>query len=95
MNKYESVCIIEPNNDNAQISNILVKIQNKIAEFSDQPINIENLGKKKLAYKIRKFTDGIYLIINFQCEPQYVTELERYYRITNEIMKFIVVREEN
>lgn len=50
MNKYESVCIIAPNNDNAQISNILVKIQNKIAEFSDQPINIENLGKKKMAY---------------------------------------------
>ncbi len=95
MNKYESVCIIEPNNDNAQISNILVKIQNKIAEFSDQPINIENLGKKKLAYKIRKFTEGIYLIINFQCEAQYVAELERYYRITDEIMKFIVVREEN
>lgn len=94
MNKYETVCIIEPDNNNEQISNIIEKIQNKIKEFSEQPINIENLGKKKMAYPIRKFTEGIYLIINFQCEPQYISELERYYRITEEIMKFIIVREE-
>ena len=94
MNKYESVCIIAPNNDDTQVSHIIEKIQNKIAKFSNQPINIENLGKKKLAYEIRKFTEGIYLIINFQCEPQYVAKLQRYYRITEEIMKFIIVREE-
>lgn len=94
MNKYESVCIIEPNNNNEQISNIIITIQNKIKEFSNKPINVKNLGKKKLAYKINENTEGIYLVINFQCEPQYIAELQRYYRITEEIMKFIVVREE-
>ncbi len=94
MNKYESVCILAPNNNNEQVSNILVKIQNKIAEFSDRPINIENLGKKRLAYAIKKNTEGIYLIVNFQSKPEYISELERYYRITEEILKYIIVREE-
>ena len=54
MNNYESVCILAQNSTNEQISNMIVKIQNKIAEFSNENIKIENLGKKKLAYAIKK-----------------------------------------
>lgn len=95
MNKYESVCILAQNCNDVQTSNMITKIENKIREFSDKPIQIENLGKKKLAYEIRKNKEGIYFIINFECNPEDICELERFYRITDEIIKFIVVRKDD
>lgn len=94
MNKYESVCILAQNCNDTQVGEIIVKIQNKIAEFSNKEIKIENLGKKKLAYEVRQNKEGIYLVINFECEAECISELERFYRITDEIIKFIVVKED-
>lgn len=94
MNKYESVCILAPDCSDEQISNIIEKIQNKISEFSNKPINIEFIGKKKLAYEVNKYKEGIYYIIKFQAKSEYISELERFYKITEEILKFIIVRED-
>lgn len=94
MNNYESICILAPNCVNEQISDIMVKIQNKISEFSDKEINIKNLGKKRLAYEVKQNKEGIYFVINFQARPEYIPELERFYRVTDEILKYIVVRED-
>ena len=53
------------------------------------------MGKKKLAYPIKKNEEGLYMLINFEAKPELVSELERVYRITDGILKFIVVRKEN
>ena len=53
------------------------------------------LGKKKLAYEIRKQNEGIYYLFEFESDPDFIKELERIYRITDEIMKFIVVRKDD
>ena len=50
------------------------------------------MGKKTLAYEIKKCKEGIYLLFNFEAKPDSIAELERVYRITDEIMKFIVVK---
>ena len=55
---------------------------------------VEDLGKKKLAYEIKKNSEGIYVLINFEAAPTLIKELERVYRITDEIIKFIVVRKD-
>ena len=54
--------------------------------------SVENMGKKTLAYQIKKCKEGIYLLFNFEAKPDSIAELERVYRITDEIMKFIVVK---
>lgn len=95
MNKYESVCILAPELTNKEVGEMIVKIQDKITEFSDQLVRIENLGKKRLAYEIRKNKEGIYLVINFECEAEHIHELERFYRITDEIIKFITIRNDD
>ena len=92
MNNYESVCILAQNSTNEQISNMIVKIQNKIAEFSNGNIKIENLGKKKLAYEVKKNKEGYYIVYDFEANPSLIAELERNYRITDEVIKFIVVK---
>ena len=91
MNKYESVIIINP-----VLSEESVKaLEAKITELINANGNVEKveiLGKKKLAYEINKNKEGIYAVINFEANPDSIKELERVYRITDEIMKFIVVK---
>ena len=50
------------------------------------------MGKKKLAYEIKKFSEATYLLFNFEAKPDFIAELERIYRITDDIIKFIVVK---
>ena len=52
------------------------------------------MGKKKLAYEIKKNTEATYMLFNFEAKPESIAELERNYRIMDDILKFIVVRKE-
>ena len=53
------------------------------------------MGKKRLAYEIKKFKEGTYMLFNFESNPDSIKELERVYRITDDVIKFIVVRKED
>ena len=93
MNKYESVVIINSNTEEQGIKALIQKISDLIN--SDGKVeSVEEVGTKKLAYEIKKQKEGYYIIIKFEANPTLITELERVYRITDEVIKFIVVREE-
>ena len=93
MNKYESVIIINPNLEAEAIKALIEKISNLINN-NGTVASVEEIGKKKLAYEIKKNKEGYYIIIKFEAKPELITELERVYRITDEVIKFIVVKEE-
>ena len=93
MNKYESVIIVNPNVDEAGLKAIEEKFTGLNNE-NGKVESVENMGKKKLAYEIKKFSEGTYMLFNFEAKPDSITELERVYRITDDIIKFIVVRKE-
>ncbi len=93
MNKYESVIIMKPTLTEEQKE----KVTNKIKDFitrNGKIIKFESLGIKKLAYEIRKQKEGDYYVIEFNAESASIAEMQRIYRITDEIMKFIVIREQ-
>lgn len=93
MNKYESVIIVTSTmNDKQQkeIENKYTKLINENGKVE----SFENLGKKKLAYEIRKNKEGIYMQFNFESDASFIAELERQYRIDDDVMKFIVVKED-
>ena len=91
MNKYESVIIVNPNVDEAGLKALEEKFTGLI-NANGKVESVENMGKKTLAYEIKKCKEGIYLLFNFEAKPDSIAELERVYRITDEIMKFIVVK---
>lgn len=91
MNKYETVMIINDSLTQEQKDKVVSKILDYITK-NGNVIGKESYGSKKLAYEIRKQKTGYYYIINFESEPTTIYELERLYRITDEILKFIVVR---
>ena len=94
MNKYESIIIVNPNVDEAGLKALEEKFTGLINEHGKVE-SVENMGKKKLAYEIKKFSEATYLLFNFEAEPVSIAELERIYRITDDIIKFIVVRKED
>lgn len=92
MNKYESVVIINPSVEEQGIKDLISKFTEMI-NSNGKLEKVEEVGKKKLAYEIRKNSEGYYVVLNFEAEPSFIAELERVYRITDEVIKFIVVRE--
>lgn len=93
MNKYETVFIINPEVEDAGVKTLVEKFSNLINN-DGKVEKVEELGKKKLAYDIKKHTEGNYVVINFEANPELIKELERNYRITDEVIKFIVVRKD-
>ena len=93
MNKYESVIIINPNLEEEAIKALIEKISNLI-NTDGKVSSVEEVGKKKLAYEIKKNKEGFYVVFKFEANPELITELERVYRITDEVIKFIIVKEE-
>ncbi len=93
MNKYETIFIINPNVEDTGAKALIEKFSTLIN--SDGKVeSVEELGKKKLAYEIKKHKEGNYVVINFEANPELIKELERIYRITDEVIKFIVVRKD-
>ncbi len=93
MNKYESVVIVNPNLEEESIKKLINKFSDLI-NADGKVASVEEMGKRKLAYDIRKFTEGFYIVIKFEAKPELIAELERNYRITDEVIKFLVVKEE-
>ena len=93
MNKYESVVIINPEVDEEGVKaleNTFTDMINKNGKVS----KVDELDKKKLAYTVKKCTEGNYVVFNFEATPALIAELERNYRITDEIIKFMVIKVE-
>ena len=94
MNKYESVIIINPNVDEAGVKALEDKFTGLINE-NGKVEKVDSMGKRKLAYEIKKFAEGTYLVFNFESKPEAIKELERVYRITDDVLKFIVVKKDD
>lgn len=93
MNKYESVIIINPNLEGEAIKALIEKFS-KLINNNGKVDSVEEIGKKRLAYEIKKNKEGYYVVFKFESKPEAIAELERIYRITDEVIKFIVVKEE-
>jgi len=92
LNKYETVFIIDPKiEDKKPIIDKFVDLINANGKVE----NVDEWGMRKLAYEIEDNTEGYYVLVNFEADAKFVAELERIFRITIEVIKFIVVRKED
>lgn len=94
MNKYESIAIINPTVEEQEMKALIAKFTDLINNDGKLE-KVDELGKKKLAYEIKKQKEAYYLAFYFEANPGLIAELERVYRITDEVMKFIVIRQED
>ncbi len=91
MNKYESIIIINPSLDEQGVKDLVKKFEDLMNNLGKVE-NVDVLGKKRLAYEINKQKEAVYVVYRFEAKPDAIVELERNYRITDDVMKFITVR---
>lgn len=91
MNKYETIFLLNIKLSEKEQKNILDKAIRCITAYGKIE-NINNIGKRNLAYEVRKQKQAYYYEIDFKANPQCISELERLYRITDEVLKFITIK---
>lgn len=91
MNKYESVIIINPSVDEEGVKSLVAKFTDLI-NTDGKVEKVDDLGKRKLAYEVKKQKEGYYQIFNFEANPELIKELERNYRIIDEVIKFMTIK---
>ena len=93
MNKYESIIIIGQNVEEEGRKALITRFTDLI-NTEGKVSNVNEMGMRKLAYDIGKNREGYYVVFEFEAKPELIAELERNYRITDEIIKFIVVKKD-
>ena len=95
MNKYETIIIIDPNIEAENVDGIIDEVHNLISGSGGEDIKVDKWGKRRLAYEVLGNRDGIYVLINYSAEPEFVRRLARYCGLTEQIIKYITVRVED
>lgn len=92
MNKYESVIIIKPTLTDEETKDTINKYKENFEKLSNQPVKVEDMGKKKLAYEIQGNKEGHYAVYTFFGKNEDISDIERNYRIDDNVMKFMTVK---
>ncbi len=92
MRNYQSVLILKPDLDEAQVDQSIEKITSIIKKFGGSILKLDNWGKKRLAYRVKKNKFGYYLNIYHTCEQGGVPDLEKEYQLYELIIKYLVIR---
>lgn len=92
MNKYELLFIIDNSAADEVKEAIIAKMSQLVTDNGGSVEKVDKWGAKKLAYPINFKEDGYYVLMNFECEPALVAEMERQLRINDQVMRHMVVK---
>lgn len=95
MKAYELLFFVAPNIDDETRVATMKRIETTIAAGNGKVDNVEDWGKRKLAYEIDDLTEGAYTLIDFHAEPENIAELDRVLRITGAVVRHKIVRRDD
>ena len=90
MRKYELICIFQPDLEENAFKGALERVQGWVSESGGNVDKTEVWGRRKLAYAIRKQTDGHYVLMNISLEPKSTGELERNIRFLEPVLRHML-----
>ena len=93
MRKYETIFILHPSLDEEAVKANIEKFKGVIENGGGTVENVDFWGKRKLAYEIAKVNEGFYTLINFEANTELPKELDRVFRITDGVIRHIVVKQ--
>ncbi|MDT3699850.1 MAG: 30S ribosomal protein S6 [Thermincola sp.] len=94
MRAYEVMYIIRPDLDEEQTNGVIEKFKSLIENNGGEIAKLDKWGKRKLAYEINKNREGFYILMEYNGEAATTAELDRVFRITDEVVKYLIIREE-
>ena len=92
MQLYESIFIIHPELREEEVEEQTKRVENLITRLGGEISKTERWGKKRLAYAVNKHRYGFYVLMRLRANPGVLQELERHYRLTEAIIKSLVIR---
>ncbi len=92
MRVYEELFIVKPGTPEEEIEAYVGQVKDLIVSGKGTIEKVDNWGTRKLAYRVQKFNEGIYVLIQFNAPADLVKEVERRMRNTDLVIKFITVR---
>lgn len=94
MRKYEIMYIIRPNIEEEAQKSLVERFNNVLTTNGAELESVKEWGKRRLAYEINDFRDGYYMLLNIVAEPAAVQEFDRLAKISEDIIRHIVVKDE-
>ena len=95
MNKYECIYVIRPSVEEEGLKTLVEKFSNLIVNEGGQVDNLDEWGKRRLAYPIDDLKEGYYVMMNFSAPSTVPQELERVFKITDDILRYLTIREDD
>lgn len=89
---YEIMFIVRPDVEEADLDKIIDAFQKNVTDGGGEIKSLEKMGRRRLAYTVKKFNDGFYVLLTIGAEGKLIAELERRLRVSEPVIKFITVR---
>ena len=94
MNKYELAVVVSAKIEDEERAEVVYKCKALIERFGGTITNVDDWGKKRLAYEIQKMKEGFYYFIQFEAESSAPAEIESRIRIMDNVLRYLVVKNE-
>ena len=94
MNKYELAVVVNVKLEDEERAAVIEKVKEYIVRFGGTVTDVEEWGKKRLAYEIQKMKEGYYYFIQFEGETTVPAELEERLRIEETVLRFLCVKQD-
>jgi small subunit ribosomal protein S6 len=94
LRKYEVVYVLRPDLDEEKNASLIERFKVLIESQGGEILKIDKWGKRRLAYEVKDLREGVYIIVHMNAEPKVATELDRVFKITDEVLRHIIVRED-
>lgn len=95
MKAYELMLLLDPTLDDEARASVIEKVKGLITADGGVVDNVEEWGKRRLAFEIGKLTDGDYLVCDFHATPAAIAELDRILHITDPVVRYMIVRRDD
>jgi small subunit ribosomal protein S6 len=89
---YEIMFIVRPDVEEADLDKLIEGFQKNVTDGGGEVKSTEKMGRRRLAYTVRKFNDGFYVLLTIVAVGSLITEIERRLRVSEQVIKFITVR---
>jgi small subunit ribosomal protein S6 len=90
--KYEVMYIVRPDVEEADLDKLIEGFEKNVTDGGGEVKSTEKMGRRRLAYTVRKFNDGFYVLMTIISPASLVSEIERRLRVSEQVIKFITVR---
>jgi len=94
MRNYELMYVIKPDLEEEKLAEVVEKYNNLIANNKGEVVAADKWGKRRLAYEINDYREGIYMLVNFKGEAETAAEIDRIMKISDEILRFMIINKD-